>query len=141
MKQAGNRNSGFLDDDSFNAGFTTQQQYIGAPSGEQPVGDHADNGIEACFHGQRVVNHEVETVEYLIAVVGNHTFAVDRVGTQLDQFPSDIGACHGDDFYRQRKGAKPIDPLRCVGDADEAFSAGGHDLFPGKCRTTALDHL
>ena len=52
----------------------------------------------------------------------------------------DLRRRHRDHLDRQRKAAEPLDPLRVVGDADEALGQVGDDLLARQRRAAALDH-
>ncbi len=89
--------------ESFHAAIRPEQQHVGTPGGEEAVGDHADDAVEACFHGDGVIDHEIEAVDDLVAVVGDHALAIDGIGAELDQFPCHVGARHGDHLDGQWK--------------------------------------
>ena len=51
---------------------------------EDPDGNHTRNLIEMILHLDRIWNAEIADVEYVVAVVGNESFAPDWTSASLD---------------------------------------------------------
>src|SRR5450755_195939 len=122
------------------AGIGPDQNDVGAPIGEQAVGDDADNVIDLRFEWYRVEDSHVLDVENDVAVVGDEIFPELRTSAELDQLVRGEAAGHGYYLDGQRKVAQHADQLRLI---DNAYKLGRHrrdDLLTGQCAATALDH-
>ena len=84
-----------LTHDTLNTTCFTQQQYIGPARGKQAIGHNADNGVNARFHGNRVFNHKIKTVDNMIAVIRDDALTVDRVDTQFHQLTGHVERAMG----------------------------------------------
>ena len=125
----------------FYAFWCAQQQQIRRPCREQTVRHHADDGVDLTLQFHRVGDLHVEHVKDDIAVVGDDTFAVNRVAAQFDQLAGHVATGHRDHFDRQRERTQHWHQLAGVGDADESLGNGGHDLLAGQGCATALDQV
>jgi hypothetical protein len=79
-------------------------------------------------------------VEDQPAVVGDDALALLRAAAERGELARDLRRRHRDHLDRQRETAEPCNPLRFVGDADEALGEIGDDLLARQRRTAALDH-
>ena len=116
------------------------QADVGAAPGEQADGDDADDLVDFALQRDRVKNVHAVHIQDDISVVGGEAGAQHRVAAQFDELACNVGACHGDDFDRQRELAHDIDQFGLVDDADKFLGAGGDDFFPRQRAAAAFDH-
>src|SRR5690606_24719295 len=93
------------------------------------------------FQPARIMDLQVVHIEDHVAVIRHHAVAVHRVAAELDDFPGDVAAGHGDDLHRQRELAEGGDQLAFIRNADEGAGDGGDDLLPGQGSAAALDQF
>ena len=79
-------------------------------------------------------------VKNQIAIIGDESFPQHRSTAEADEFPGDLGACHGDHLHRQREAAQLGDLLGGVADADEFLCHRGDDFLAGLGSAATLDH-
>ena len=125
----------------FHAFRRAQQQQVGRAGSEQAVGYNTDNGVDLTLKLNRVGDLHVEHVDDDIAVIRDHTFAVNRVTAQFYQLAGHMAAGHRDHFDWQRECAQHRYQLAGVGDADKGLGHGRDDLFAGQGCATAFDQV
>ena len=116
-----------------------QQQHIGRPLGEQSIRYDAGDVIELLLSAHRIRDDEIVDVEDDIAIVGDYSFAINRVAAQFYDLPGHCTASHGNNLNRKRELAQLIDQLAGIGNTDELPGAGGDDFFPGESGAATLD--
>ena len=76
-----------------------------------------------------------------VAIVGGEVLPPDWCASHFYQLPCDVAARHRYHLDRQRKGAKYIDQLATICNADKCLACTGNNFFTGQCATTTLDQV